>query len=121
MENWLVRLGRVAAGVRSPLSLAGLVLFLAFVLVRTVLALNVFSNIGGDNTYRLLDMLFRGLFVLAILSLVLAGLGYLADRLIKRKDNRRSKLHLVDAVVAGHAGAPKRSRPKAERFVEDGE
>lgn len=121
MDSWLVRLGRVAAGVRSPLSLAGLVLFLAFALVRTVLALNVFSNIGGDNTYRLLEMLFRGLFILGILSLVLAGLGYLADRLIKQRDNRRSKLRLVDTVVAGHAGAPKRSRPKPERSIEDAE
>lgn len=110
MDNWLSRLARIAAGVRTPLGLAGLVLVLAFALVRAVLALNVFSNIGGANTYRLLNNLLVGLFIMAMFSLVLAATGYLADRLIKQKDSRRSKVRLVDAGVVGHAHASKIAR-----------
>jgi sterol desaturase/sphingolipid hydroxylase (fatty acid hydroxylase superfamily) len=109
MSDLLNRLAKVAVAARTPLGLAGLALVLTYALAKEALQLKIFANVGGDNTYRLLNMFLQGLFVIAIVSIVLAMLGYLFSTYWDRRSHLRSEVSLVDAAVAGHVGEDRKS------------
>src|SRR5262245_17379535 len=64
----------IAEKIKTPLALAGLVVIVLYLLVKQVLALDVFSNIGGSGTLRVLENVLDSVFWLATIAVVL-GVG----------------------------------------------
>lgn len=72
---------RIAAGISTPIALAGLFAAILFLVIRIILSLNIFANVGKAGTIKIILWIITGLF---ILSFVTAGLGF-AGYVIKTK------------------------------------
>jgi hypothetical protein len=98
MDGFSPRLAALATRIQTPLGLAGLALIVLYALVSQVLKLDIFDKVGGSGTLQIMNNLLDKLFYLAVSSLVLAGLTYIANLYFHtRPPARRSKLELIDA------------------------
>ena len=76
MESSIQKLMNVAVKVRTPLSLAGLMLVVLYGIYKEVLSLPVFEKIDGNSTFLLLQNILNKIFWLALLALILGVLSY---------------------------------------------
>ena len=96
--RWTSRLVAIGAKIKTPLGLAGVVIIVFYALINQILKLDIFSNIGSSATFQLIDSLLTYLFYLALVSVALAIVAYLAAlRMRLQPSPRRSRLELVDA------------------------
>ncbi len=78
MQFDAAKLFAVADRVKTPLALAGTVVIALYLIYRQVLSLSIFSNIGSQPTFLVIQSIIDKLFWLAILALVLGVGSYLA-------------------------------------------
>jgi len=96
MDQLLSRLLDAVPKIRTPLVLAGVVMLVLYAILSQILHLDIFANVGSSGTIQLIGGLIQKLFILAITSLVLGVLSYLAT-LYFRHRSKRSKLELIDS------------------------
>src|SRR2546421_6650090 len=88
----------LAAKVRTPLSLVGLIIVVLYLIYKQVLSLNVFEKVGSNGTFLILEDILDKLFWLALVSLVLGVASYLITILLNHRNQpRSSKVVLIDA------------------------
>jgi hypothetical protein len=75
--DWLGKVAGVLRGVRTPLSLGGLAIIVLCVVYNRVLGLGIFSTINASQTSNLLTTMVGYVFWLALIAVVLGGIGYL--------------------------------------------
>jgi len=87
--------------VKTPLSLAALMLVILYALISQVLKMQVFSGIDGQSTYRLLSRVLDIMLYLGMTCVILAGACYIVVAMLQRRDSarRRSAVELVDMFV----------------------
>ena len=71
----------------KPTSLAALVLFILFLTLKGILSLDIFSRLGEDNTFRLLNTLSIGVLLLAFVALIIGVTSYLLNSKRTTKEN----------------------------------
>ncbi|SRR6266567_4151299 len=105
MKPDLQGLINLAAKVRTPLSLAGLIIVVLFLIYRQLLSLNIFENVGSNATFLILEDILNKLFWLAIVALVLGIASYLTTSILTHKNQaqtRTSHVELIDASLDPH-------------------
>lgn len=96
MKN-LDKILNIATKIKTPLSIAGLVVITLYLIVRQILNLNVFSNVGQDKSYLLLSKILDKIFLLALIALVLGIFSYLFTLIVKKKMQKKSDIRILDA------------------------
>ena len=89
------RLFRLARGVRTPLTLASLIVIVFYLVLRLILNLEVFENVGQENTATILQGIIDRLFWLALAGLFLGVFAYLYTFIQGKRLS--SNVKLVDA------------------------
>jgi len=74
--EWVSKINQLIERLRTPLALAGLVVLVLYGIYKQILEMDVFTRVGENETFVLLGNVFFYLFVLAIFSVILGGLGY---------------------------------------------
>src|SRR5438876_3472737 len=98
MNSGATKLFEVAQRIKTPLALAGAVLIVFYLIIKQLLSLNVFSNIGSEATADLLRGLVSKLFWLSIITICLGVVSYLIALILSHQIRaRESKVELVDA------------------------
>jgi hypothetical protein len=96
----------LASRIRTPLTLAGLVVVVLYVLYRQILGLGIFAQVGESSTVTLLSSIIDKVFWLALIALVLGVACYVLTLFLKRRaEKSRSSVQLVDARVDSGATA----------------
>jgi uncharacterized membrane protein YjgN (DUF898 family) len=90
MELDSAKLFSLADRIKTPLALAGAVVVALYLIFRQVLNLQVFSNVGSQPTFLIIQSVIDKVFWLAVLATTLGILSYLAVAL------RGSKLKASD-------------------------
>jgi hypothetical protein len=86
--------------IKTPLILAGIVVFILYFLYRQILSMPVFSNIGSAPTFILLQNIVDKVFWLSVIAIVLGVLSYLISLFLKNRVRESdSRLNLIDASV----------------------
>jgi hypothetical protein len=75
--EWGTKVGSVIARVRTPLTLAGLVVIVLYALYKQILGMDIFAKVGEDQTFILVNHVLLYLFILAVIAVVLGAVGYL--------------------------------------------
>lgn len=97
MGDLLGKFASVLDKVKTPLSLAGLTVLVLYGLYSQVLGLEIFSQLDQTRTSEVLDSIVRGVFILALVAMVLGVSSYLlAPILHRRARTLESKLRIVD-------------------------
>ena len=74
------RIDAIGGRIRTPLVLAGLVVLVLYALYRQILSLAIFTTLSQEGTFRVVDLLIRVLFWLALLAIVLGvASGFVAQ------------------------------------------
>lgn len=68
---------RIAAGVNTPIALAGLFAAILFLVTRIILSLDIFANVGKAGTIKIILWIITGLFILSLVTAVLGFAGYI--------------------------------------------
>src|SRR5208282_1375081 len=98
MQERLEKLFKVVEQVKTPLSLAGAVLIVFYLLLQQVLNLRVFENIGSSSTAILLHEIVQYLFWLALISILLGFASYVVAIILNHQlRSRESDVQLIDA------------------------
>jgi len=98
MQERLEKLFKVVEQVKTPLSLAGAVLIVFYLLLQQVLNLRVFENIGSSSTAILLHEIVQYLFWLALISILLGVASYVVAIILNHQlRSRESDVQLIDA------------------------
>ena len=98
MQENLEKIFKVVEQVKTPLSLAGVVLIAFYLLLQQILNLRVFENIGSSSTATLLHEIVQYLFWLAVLSIMLGVASYVVAIILNhRLHSRESNVQLIDA------------------------
>jgi hypothetical protein len=86
-----------ARRVRTPLAVSGLVVVVLYLVYQQVLSLPVFSQLQAVQTFQILNSVLVYVFVLAIISIMLGFVGFIATPWLKRYSNKKySSLRIVD-------------------------
>lgn len=83
--EWLTKIGGVIERVRTPLALAGLVIVILYALYKQILEMDIFTEVGSDATFILIDRILTYLFILAVIAVILGGLGYILSIRSKKR------------------------------------
>ena len=119
------KLFRVAAAIRTPLALSALVTLILYAILRQILELNVFANIGAESTYLLLAAIVQALFVLALVAIVLSIASYVTSIALRHRTSKLSSNRtLIDSRLdtddqhyeQTRSGSRTVSRPKDKTF-----
>ena len=78
-------MGEVLEATRTPLALAGLVVVVLYGIYSQILRMGIFSQVGADQTFSIVNQIALYLFWLAVLAIVLGGVGYFRSALTKRR------------------------------------
>jgi hypothetical protein len=106
MPTTTVRLFQVASRIKTPLALAGGSLVLLYAVYHQVLALPVFSQVGAQPTFVLLQGVLNKMFWFALVALILGVGSYIFTAVLKQKlQNNRSSVALIDASLDPHDSA----------------
>lgn len=98
MENLARWIGSVAPRIKTPLSLAALMLLVLYALIAQLLKLQVFSSMSGELTFELLSRTLDVLLYLGMTCIVLGCACYILTIISTRKAQKRmrSKVELID-------------------------
>lgn len=103
MKSNLQGILNLAAKVKTPLSLTGLIIVVLYAIYRQVLSLNVFENVGSNATFLILEDILDKLFWLALVALILGIISYLVTTfLAHKKQEHSSNVVLIDASLDRH-------------------
>jgi ABC-type arginine/histidine transport system permease subunit len=78
MQVDAAKLFALADRIKTPLALAGAVVVALYLIYRQVLSLGIFSTLGSQPTFLVVQSIIDKLFWLAVLALVLGVCSYLA-------------------------------------------
>ena len=84
----LNKMGSVIERVRTPLALAGLVIIVLYALYKQILEMDIFTKVGSDETFMLVDRVLLYLFILAATSAILGGIGYILSIRSSKKNSK---------------------------------
>jgi len=105
---------KLALKIRTPLALAGLVIIIFYAIYKEVLSLNIFTNVGGNSTFLIIENIIEKVFWLAVLALVLGVISYLFTYLLSYKSKSlSSNVSLIDASLDRHSSP-------YQQYTEDG-
>ncbi len=76
--------------IRTPLSLAGLVVLALYFVYAKILEMNVFSSVGSDQTALLISRVLSYLFWLALVAVVLGIGSFVWTGLLKKRANEEA-------------------------------
>lgn len=113
METIIKWLSATIPRVKTPLSLAALMLVILYALVNQILSLKIFSGIDSQSTYQLLSRVLDILLYLGMTCVVLAAGCYMFGPALNRRElsKRRSRVELIDIEV----DHPAKNGPAAQR------
>lgn len=74
--------------IKPPLSITGIALLIMYLVIKQILGLNIYENVGAENTFKIIDKIINYLFVIAIVSLAL-GIGAYCISKLKKKQSRK--------------------------------
>jgi len=94
--KYLDKIFDIAIKVKTPLSITGLAVIILYLVIRQVLSLDVFANVGEENTYLLLSSVLDKIFWFAIIALFFGVFSYIITFLFKKK-SKKSDVKLIDA------------------------
>jgi hypothetical protein len=118
MNSSTAKLFDIAQRIKTPLALAGAVLVVFYLIVKQLLSLNVFSNIGSQATADLLHGLVNKLFWLATITICLGVVSYLVALILSHQLRARdSKVELVDARLDPHSSEYEESRHEGNKKI----
>jgi len=84
--------------IKTPLTLAGLVIVVFYALYKEILSLPIFGNIGGNSTFLIIEDIISKVFWLALVALILGIVGFLFTFMIEHKNKQlASNVSLIDA------------------------
>ena len=90
--------------IRTPLALAGLVIIIFYAIYKEVLSLNIFSNVGANSTFLIIENIIDKVFWLAVIALVLGVISYLVTYFLSyRNKSLSSNVSLIDASLDQHS------------------
>lgn len=70
-------LAKLVAGAKTPLALAGVVLFILYKVLETILGLRIFSTLTGNQTAAFMTLLVQFVFGLAVFTICLGSIGWM--------------------------------------------
>ena len=94
--KYLDKIFAIAIKVKTPLSITGLSVVVLYLLIKQILSLDVFANVGEENTYLLLSSILDKIFWFAIIALFLGVFSYIISFPFKKK-SKKSDVILIDA------------------------
>lgn len=74
--------------IKTPLSITGTALLVMYLIIKQVLGLNIYDNVGAENTFKIIDKIINYVFIVAIVSLLLGIVAYCLSKL-KKKQNQK--------------------------------
>ncbi|CAM1371548.1 hypothetical protein [Tenacibaculum xiamenense] len=95
--NNLDKILNVATKIRTPLSIAGLIIIILYLIVRQILDMQIFTEVGKENSFLLINSILDKIFWLALVSLILGISSYLITILIKKKSRKTSNVSIIDS------------------------
>lgn len=96
----------VASKVTKPISIASLLTVVFYAIYKAILELGIFSSLGENNSFKLLDSLANKVFYFALTSLVLGVVSYVIVELAKRKSETKLDSHFLTGNVYSGNGLP---------------
>jgi len=96
MVDNLNKLATIFTKIRTPLSLAGLVILVLYAVYRQILSLKIFPTLSETSASVLLNSLVTGLFWLALVAIVLGVVSHFLSVFFKVKLARQGNMVLVD-------------------------
>ena len=122
MGPFLSTIPGILVRIRTPLTLAGLVVLILYALYRQVLNLQIFSQVNSDQTFALIDTIVRSVFWLALVALVLGILSYVISILLRHKyPGMNSDVEIIDQRVDPNMTEQPDQRPSSESRLLMGE
>jgi hypothetical protein len=76
---------QLANKIKTPLSLAGFLFIVIYLLYNKILSMKIFSNLSSDQSYLMINNILFYLFVIAVISLILGISSYLIIKLDEKK------------------------------------
>ena len=96
IARWL---SAVVPKVKTPLTLAALMLVILYAVISQLLRMNVFSTVDGASTYRLLARVLDIMLYLGMTCVILATACYVLNSSLQRRSRKRSSVELIDASI----------------------
>ncbi len=98
MNSALDKILGVAAKIKTPLTLSGMIVSILYLLYKQILSLDIFENVGAISTFAIIQNILDRLFWLAILAMILGVASYLTTFIVNRRaSNSSSNVSLIDA------------------------
>ncbi len=82
--KYLDKIFAIAIKVKTPLSITGLTIAILYLIIRQILSLDIFANVGEEKTFLFLSSVLDKIFWLAIIALFLGVSGYIFSFLFKK-------------------------------------
>ena len=118
MKSSLEYLVGLVVKIRTPLTLAGVVVIILYAIYSQVLSLKVFENVGANATFVLLQNILDRLFWLALIAIILGVLSYLMTFALNRKvPPRSSDVSLIDASLDPHDSPYEQSSENGRKTI----
>ncbi len=96
--KYLDKILLVTTKIKTPLSIAGLVIIFLYLVAKQILSLKIFSELGQKNSFIILSDILNKFFWIAVIALFLGVIGYIAALLFKRQlTSHKSNIKLIDA------------------------
>ena len=89
----------VATKIKAPLTLTALAIIVFYLVLRQVLALDIFVSLTSATTYKLVGSLLDKVFWLALVSLLVGALLYVFSIYVEKKSTTAPAVTLLDARV----------------------
>jgi len=84
------KLFKIVEKVKTPLSITGLSLMVMYLIIEKVLELDIYDNVGSENTFKIISKVINYVFVVAIVSLILGVLAYILSKFKKKRQSHNS-------------------------------
>lgn len=81
------RIFKIVERVKTPLSITGISLMIMYLIIKKILDLDIYENVGAENTFKIIDKIINYVFVVAVISLLLGITTYLISRFKKKRAN----------------------------------
>jgi hypothetical protein len=79
---------KIVERVKTPLSITGIALMVMYLVIKKVLDLDIYDNVGAENTFTIIDKIINYVFIVSIVSLLLGITAYLISKFKKKRVNQ---------------------------------
>ena len=79
---------KIVERAKTPLSITGISLMIMYLIIKKVLELDIYENVGAENTFKIIDKIINYIFAVAVISLLLGITAYIISRFKKKRVNQ---------------------------------